>query len=66
MTKAIQKNVKCIKCGTESQQLIIYSVNFSLGSMSDNEKLTKHMQKCPKCGYEAIDISLNKENQNKK
>lgn len=57
MTKTVQEIVKCCKCGTESKQLIIYSINFNLGSNEDNEKLIKHMQKCPNCGYEAIDIS---------
>ena len=57
MTKVIQKKVKCIKCGEESEQLIVFSVNFSLGSKEENEKLLTHKQKCPKCGYEAIDIS---------
>lgn len=57
MTKVTKKIIKCAKCGTETGQLIIFSVNFSLGSKNDNEKLTKYMQRCPKCGYEANDIS---------
>ena len=31
MTKVGKQLVKCAKCGKESEQLIIYSVNFSLG-----------------------------------
>lgn len=61
MTKVLNKPVKCAKCGHESDQLIVCSVNFLLGSKEDNEKLMNHMQKCPKCGYEAKDIS--KENE---
>ena len=58
MTKVVQKMVKCCKCGTESEQLIVYSVNFALGTREDNEKLMRHTQKCPKCGYEAANISV--------
>lgn len=57
MTKVVEKKVKCAKCGEESEQLIVYSVNQLLGSKEDNEKLMKKKQKCPKCGYEAEDIS---------
>ena len=57
MTKVAKKLVKCAKCGAESEQLFVYSVNFSLGTKDDNEKLMKYKQKCPKCGYEAADIS---------
>ena len=57
MTKVKSIKVKCIKCGKESDQLAIYSVNFLLGEKEDNIKLMKHKQKCPHCGYEAIDIS---------
>ena len=64
MTKVVKKIVKCIKCGTESEQLIVYSVNFNLGSKEDNEKLMRHIQKCPKCGYEAINISQENKNRN--
>ncbi len=64
MTKVAEKIVKCIKCGEESKQLIVYSVNFSLGSKEDNEELMRHVQKCPKCGYEAVDISIEDKNQN--
>ena len=31
MTKLLKQKVKCIKCGKESDQLIVYSVNFLLG-----------------------------------
>ena len=58
MTKVTKQIVKCIKCEKESPQLFVYSVNFMLGSRESNEKLMKHMQKCPHCGYEAIDISV--------
>lgn len=27
MTKIVEKKVKCIKCGTESDQMIIYRIN---------------------------------------
>lgn len=60
MTKIGKKYVKCIKCGTESEQIIIYSVNFSLGTKENNEKLIQHKQKCPHCGYEAYNISKDK------
>lgn len=57
MTKVVKKVVKCNKCGTESEQLIIYSVNFNLGNNKSNEELLNYLQKCPKCGYKAVDIS---------
>ena len=57
MTKVSKQKVKCCKCGFESEQLIVYSVNFSLGTKEDNKKLINHKQKCPKCNYEAFDIS---------
>lgn len=62
MTKVVKKTVKCIKCGNESEQLIVYSVNFALGSKEDNERLMRNVQKCPNCGYEAIDISKDNNN----
>ena len=62
MTKVRKQLVKCAKCGKESEQLIIYSVNFSLGKKADNEKLMNKTQKCPNCGYEAKDISVIKNN----
>lgn len=67
MTKVGKKKVKCVKCGTESEQLIVYSVNFSLGTKEQNEALMKNQQKCPNCGYEAMDISIDfsKEKENK-
>lgn len=58
MTKVMMKKVKCIKCGTESDQMIVYSVNFSLGNKEDNEKLMGHKQVCPNCNYSAPDISF--------
>lgn len=50
--------VKCAKCGKESPQMIVYSVNYSLGDKESNDKLIEHKQKCPYCEYEAIDISV--------
>ena len=38
MTKVAKKLVKCAKCGKGSEQLIIYSVNFSL----EKKKITKN------------------------
>lgn len=57
MTKVAKVNVTCAKCGKESEQLLVYSINFNLGSKEDNEKLKTRKQKCPHCGYESIDIS---------
>ena len=61
MTKVVKKLVKCAKCGVESEQLIVYSVNFSLGKKEDNERLLRHQQVCPKCNYTATNISINEE-----
>lgn len=58
MTKLGRKRVKCVKCGEESEQLMVYSINFSLGTKEENEKLMHHKQKCPHCGYESVDISV--------
>lgn len=63
MTKVLNNPVKCAKGGYESDQLIVCSVNFSLGIKEDNENLMNHMQKYPICGYESKDIS--KENEKK-
>jgi len=57
MTRVAKKLVKCANCGEESEQLIVFSINFTLGSKEYNQKLMEHKQKCPKCGYEASDIS---------
>lgn len=57
MTKVVRKMVKCIKCGKESEQMIVYSVNFNLGSKESNENLMRHQQECPYCHYKAADIS---------
>lgn len=57
MTKVGKNNVKCAVCGNESEQLIVYSVNYSMGTKEDNDKLVNSKQKCPKCGYENNDIS---------
>jgi len=58
MTKVVKKNVKCAKCETESQQMIVFSVNFLLENAESAEKLTKHQQVCPKCNYTETDISV--------
>jgi len=52
---------KCVKCGFESEQKFVYSVNFSLGKREDNEKLINHMQVCPNCNYKAPRISFSEE-----
>ena len=57
MTKVLKKMVKCAKCGKESEQLIVYSVNFNLGKREDNEALIRHQQVCPHCNYSYFDIS---------
>lgn len=63
MTKVGMKIVKCVKCGKESRQKIVYSINFMLGTKEHNEKLLKHKQICPNCNYIAYDIShLSKNN----
>lgn len=56
MSDISREKVKCAKCGKESQQLVVYSVNYSLGDKETNDKLVSHKQKCPYCGYEAISI----------
>ena len=56
MSDISRETVKCAKCGKESQQLVVYSVNYSLGDKETNDKLVSHKQKCPYCGYEAISI----------
>lgn len=58
MTKASKKMVKCAKCKTESEQIVVYSVNFMLGNKKDNECLKRHQQVCPKCNYTNFDISV--------
>lgn len=58
MSDISRKVVKCAKCGKESPQMIVYSVNYSLGDKESNDKLIEHKQKCPYCEYEAIDISV--------
>ena len=57
MTNVRKEKVKCVKCGAESEQLIVCSVNFSLGEEEENKKLMEYKQKCPNCSYEARDIS---------
>ncbi len=58
MSDISREVVKCAKCGKESPQVIVYSVNYSLGDKESNDKLIEHKQKCPYCEYEAIDISV--------
>ncbi len=53
MTKVARERVVCDKCGKVSLQLMVYSVNYSLGSKESNDELMRHQQKCPFCGYEA-------------
>lgn len=61
MTKVSKRLIKCIKCGEESEQLFVFSVNYLLGSKESNDRLMDHKQKCPNCGYEYVDISKEKE-----
>ena len=55
MTKVTKQNIKCANCGTESEQMIVYSINHALGN---NEELANHQQICPNCNYTAPDISI--------
>lgn len=61
MTKISKRIVKCYKCGKESEQFLVFSVNYLLGTKESNDRLKNHVQKCPYCGYENIDISKEKE-----
>jgi len=61
MTKVINKVVTCAKCGKDSEQMLVYSVNFSLGKKEDNEKLMQHQQVCPHCNYMAPLIYIKQE-----
>lgn len=58
MTKVSKKVIRCVKCGNESEQLVIYSVNSLLGPKSDDGKLVSHQQVCPKCNYSNFDVSV--------
>lgn len=58
MSDISREVVKCAKCGKESPQMIVYSVNYSLGDKESNDKLIEHKKKCPYCEYEAINISV--------
>lgn len=58
MTKVEMKTVKCSKCGEKSQQMVVHTVNYSLGDKESNDKLREHLQKCPNCGYEAPQIGF--------
>lgn len=57
MTKITKNIVKCAVCGTESEQMIVHSVNYLIGSKEDNDALMNSKQKCSNCGYENNDIS---------
>ena len=56
MTKVVLRKIVCKKCGKESDQADVCSVNFLLGSKKDNKKLLKAKQTCPHCGYSAKHI----------
>jgi len=58
MTKVITKKIKCANCGTESEQMIVYSINYSLGNQEDNARLREHKQVCPNCNYTAPNIDF--------
>lgn len=60
MTKIIKEKIKCCKCGYESEQLIVCSINYDIGLEEDNNILSSKKQKCPNCGYEAHNISASK------
>jgi len=57
LTKIIIEKLICKKCKKESDQPIIYSINFSLGNKKNNKNLKNNKQKCPYCGYVSINIS---------
>lgn len=61
MTKVSRILIKCCKCDKESEQLLVFSVNYLLGDKESNDKLMGYSQKCPFCGYENVDISKEKE-----
>ena len=56
MSDISREIVKCAKCGKESPQIVVYSVNYYLEGKENGDKLLKHKQKCPYCNYEAISI----------
>lgn len=64
MTRVLNQKLKCAKCGEESMQRVVYSVNFNLGKKEDNEKLMKAKQVCPHCNYTAPLISVIKKDVN--
>lgn len=59
MTKINIEKVKCIECGEESNQSVIYSINPNI-DMKELKELRKTKQECPFCGYKAKDISKQK------
>lgn len=64
------ENVKCINCGKESEQQVIYS-NHTFGEKQhldcrlDNGQVVAPIQECPHCHYANIDISYPSENAQK-
>lgn len=56
MSDISREIVKCAKCGKESPQIVVYSVNYYLEGKENGDKLLHHKQKCPYCNYEAISI----------
>lgn len=56
MSDISREIVKCAKCGEESPQIVVYSVNYYLEGKENGDKLLHHKQKCPYCNYEAISI----------
>ncbi len=55
-------NLKCVNCGEESEQEVIYS-SHSFGAKQhldcrfDNGQVVAHIQECPHCHYSNIDIA---------
>ena len=58
MTKIKKEIITCAKCGKDSEQMKVYSVNYIFGNKEFNDSLVNHKQKCPYCGYEAKNISI--------
>lgn len=66
MTDISREVVKCAKCGKESQQLIVYSINYWLETKESADALLHHKQKCPYCDYEAVHINILNDNLERK
>lgn len=58
MSDISREIVKCAKCGKESPQIVVYSVNYYLEGKENGDKLLHRKQKCPYCNYEAISIDV--------